>query len=135
MAVATQPLVAAKVTVPKKLLGPGEDFLSPNLLVFLGALTVFVVDTVLCFRCGWGGWIPFCLNAVVVHIAGTIIHDASHRSAHRNKLVNAAMGHGSALLLGFSYPVFLRVHLQHHAHVNDPENDPDHFVSTGGPLW
>jgi beta-carotene hydroxylase len=27
------------------------------------------------------------------------------------------------------------VHLQHHAHVNDPENDPDHFVSTGGPLW
>ena len=20
-------------------------------------------------------------------------------------------------------------------HVNDPENDPDHFVSTGGPLW
>ncbi len=25
--------------------------------------------------------------------------------------------------------------MQHHAHVNDPENDPDHFVSTGGPLW
>jgi len=25
--------------------------------------------------------------------------------------------------------------MQHHANVNDPENDPDHFVSTGGPLW
>ena len=25
--------------------------------------------------------------------------------------------------------------MQHHAHVNDPDNDPDHFVSTGGPLW
>jgi beta-carotene hydroxylase len=49
--------------------------------------------------------------------------------------VNAVLGHGSALILGFSFPVFTRVHLQHHAHVNDPENDPDHFVSTGGPLW
>jgi len=38
-------------------------------------------------------------------------------------------------MLGFTFPVFTRVHLQHHAHVNDPENDPDHFVSTGGPLW
>jgi beta-carotene hydroxylase len=38
-------------------------------------------------------------------------------------------------MLGFAFPVFTRVHLQHHAHVNDPENDPDHFVSTGGPLW
>jgi beta-carotene hydroxylase len=45
------------------------------------------------------------------------------------------MGHGAALLLGFSFPVFTRVHLQHHAHVNDPENDPDHIVSTFGPLW
>ncbi|MEB3230784.1 MAG: fatty acid desaturase [Leptolyngbyaceae bacterium] len=136
MTVATRPLAAAKATtVPRELLGPGEDFLNPTLLVFLGALAVFIANTVFYFKYGWGGWIPFYLNAMVVHIAGTVIHDASHKSAHRNKLVNAAMGHGSALLLGFSYPVFLRVHLQHHAHVNDPKNDPDHFVSTGGPLW
>ncbi len=45
------------------------------------------------------------------------------------------MGHGSALLLGFSFPVFTRVHLEHHSHVNDPHNDPDHIVSTFGPLW
>jgi hypothetical protein len=38
-------------------------------------------------------------------------------------------------MLGFAFPVFTRVHIQHHAHVNDPDNDPDHFVSTGGPLW
>mgnify|MGYP005697790857 FL=1 len=39
------------------------------------------------------------------------------------------------MLLGFSFPVFTRVHLEHHAHVNDPKNDPDHIVSTFGPLW
>ena len=45
------------------------------------------------------------------------------------------MGHGSAILLGFSFPVFTRVHLQHHIHVNHPKNDPDHIVSTFGPIW
>jgi beta-carotene hydroxylase len=64
-----------------------------------------------------------------------VIHDACHQSAHRNRVVNAILGHGSALMLVFAFPVFTRVHLQHHAHVNDPENDPDHYVSTGGPLW
>jgi beta-carotene hydroxylase len=68
-------------------------------------------------------------------MAGTVIHDASHHAAHRDRTINAILGHGSALMLGFAYPVFTRVHMQHHAHVNDPENDPDHYVSTGGPLW
>jgi uncharacterized membrane protein len=81
------------------------------------------------------GWCVFLMNVLSLHLAGTVIHDASHNSAHRNRTVNAMLGHGSALILGFSFPVFTRVHLQHHAHVNDPENDPDHFVSTGGPLW
>jgi beta-carotene hydroxylase len=67
-------------------------------------------------------------------MVGTVIHDASHNVAHQNRLVNAILGHGSALMLGFAFPVFTRVHMQHHANVNDPENDPDHFVSTGGPL-
>jgi beta-carotene hydroxylase len=75
------------------------------------------------------------MNVLALHMAGTVIHDACHNAAHRNRLANALMGHGSALMLGFAFPVFTRVHLQHHAHVNDPKNDPDHFVSTGGPLW
>ncbi|MCS6814788.1 MAG: fatty acid desaturase, partial [Cyanobacteria bacterium] len=85
----------------------------------------------------WGlpGWACFVLNTLVLHIAGTVIHDACHHAAHSNRIVNAILGHVSAQLLCFSYPVFTRVHMQHHANVNDPENDPDHFVSTGGPLW
>jgi beta-carotene hydroxylase len=75
------------------------------------------------------------MNVLALHMAGTVIHDACHNAAHRNRVMNAMMGHGSALMLGFAFPVFTRVHLQHHANVNDPENDPDHYVSTGGPLW
>ncbi len=70
-----------------------------------------------------------------LHMEGTVIHDACHNAAHPNRWVNQAMGHGAAILLGFSFPVFTRVHLQHHSHVNDPKNDPDHIVSTFGPVW
>ena len=71
---------------------------------------------------------------LALHLEGTVVHDACHKAAHPVPWVNQTMGHGSALLLGFSFPVFTRVHLQHHSHVNDPKHDPDHIVSTFGPL-
>jgi beta-carotene hydroxylase len=94
-----------------------------------------VLSTVGYWRLEWPGWCCFFINVVALHMSGTVIHDACHNVAHRDKLMNAILGHGSALMLGFAFPVFTRVHMQHHANVNDPDNDPDHFVSTGGPLW
>ena len=120
--------------VPKEFLKAPGGF-NPNVAMFISALSLIALST-----CGYwmwglsGGWV-FCANVLALHLAGTVIHDASHNSAHSNRILNAILGHGSALILGFTFPVFTRVHLQHHAHVNDPENDPDHFVSTGGPLW
>jgi beta-carotene hydroxylase len=86
-------------------------------------------------RWDWSGWLCFGVNWLALHLVGTVIHDACHNAAHPNRWVNSILGHASGLLLGFSFPVFTRVHLEHHAHVNDPENDPDHFVSTTGPVW
>jgi beta-carotene hydroxylase len=122
------------LTVPKKLLGPPGDF-NPTLLLFVSALMLVVLSTLGYWQWNWPGWCCFLINVIALHMAGTVIHDASHNVAHRDRLVNAILGHGSALMLGFAFPVFTRVHMQHHANVNDPENDPDHFVSTGGPLW
>jgi beta-carotene hydroxylase len=121
------------LTVPKEFLKAPGGF-NPNVAMFLAALGLIGLSTCGYWLWGlWGGWV-FCANVLALHLAGTVIHDASHNSAHRNRVFNAILGHGSALILGFTFPVFTRVHLQHHAHVNDPENDPDHFVSTGGPL-
>ncbi|MGB3572506.1 MAG: beta-carotene hydroxylase [Phormidesmis sp.] len=130
---ALEPLAVTR-RVPKRFLD-ADGGVSPNLLIFCGAVSLVIVSTVGYFVWHWPGWCCFALNTLSLHLAGTVIHDASHNSAHRNPTINAALGHGSALMLGFTFPVFTRVHLQHHAHVNDPENDPDHFVSTGGPLW
>jgi beta-carotene hydroxylase len=122
------------LTVPRELLGPPGDF-NPTLLMFLAAVAMAVTSTLGFWRWDWPDWCCFVINVMALHLVGTVIHDASHNVAHRNRLINSVLGHGSALMLGFAFPVFTRVHMQHHAHVNDPENDPDHFVSTGGPLW
>ncbi|PSO82384.1 MAG: beta-carotene hydroxylase [Cyanobacteria bacterium QS_4_48_99] len=121
------------LTVPRELLkAPGG--LNPTLSMFLGAIALIILSTCGYWLWNWQSWCCFGVNVMALHLAGTVIHDASHRAAHQNRIINAILGHGSALMLGFVFPVFTRVHLQHHANVNDPKNDPDHFVSTGGPL-
>jgi len=122
------------MTVPRALLSPPGDF-NPTLLMFLAAIAMFAVSNFGYWLWEWPHWCCFITNVIALHISGTVIHDACHQSAHRNRIVNAILGHGSALLLAFAFPVFTRVHLQHHAHVNDPQNDPDYYVSTGGPVW
>ena len=122
------------LTVPKEFLAPPGDF-NPTLLIFLAAFTMLVLSNCGYWLWEWPHWCCFSTNVIAIHMAGTVIHDACHSSAHRNRTINTILGHCSAMMLAFSYPVFTRVHLQHHAHVNDPENDPDHYVSTGGPLW
>ncbi|GAB4213559.1 MAG: fatty acid desaturase [Synechococcales cyanobacterium] len=122
-------------SVPREFVKPPAEFWNPTLLMFLASVCL----SASCFAgyafWHWPHWCVFCLNFVALYVLGTVIHDATHRSAHRIFWLNEAMGHGSALLQGFVYPVFKWVHLEHHAHVNEPEDDPDHYVSTGGPLW
>jgi beta-carotene hydroxylase len=131
VAVAEKPVT---VTVPRELL-VASGGLSPNLLLLLAGMAIATLSVTGYWCWGLPGWACFSLNTLALHIAGTVIHDACHHSAHSNRIVNAILGHISAQMLCFSYPVFTRVHMQHHANVNDPDNDPDHFVSTGGPLW
>lgn len=120
------------LTVPREFLGPPGDF-NLTLLMFGVAIALAVVSNCGYWLLSWPDPYCFCMNVLALHLVGTVIHDACHNVAHKNPVVNAVMGHGSALMLGFAFPVFTRVHLQHHANVNDPQNDPDHFVSTGVP--
>ncbi|MFM7406476.1 MAG: beta-carotene hydroxylase [Cuspidothrix sp.] len=119
---------------PKELLSPPGDF-NPTLLLFLVVVMMLVVSNFGYWLWEWPHWLCFSINTLALHCSGTIIHDACHQSAHRNPIVNAMLGHASALILAFAFPVFTRVHLQHHGNVNHPKDDPDHYVSTGGPLW
>ncbi|MFQ3679935.1 MAG: beta-carotene hydroxylase [Pseudanabaenaceae cyanobacterium] len=119
---------------PLALMGAPGGF-NPTVGLTLGAFGAAALSTMGYWWWQWPHPLVFLVNLLVLHVLGTAIHDASHGVAHRHRFWNAAIGHAAAWALGFVYPVFTRVHIQHHIHVNDPENDPDHFVSTGGPLW
>ena len=96
---------------------------------------------------GWVGHLSGALpasaaivaNALGAYLGFTVFHESVHRTAHRRRWVNDAMGWLPALMLTFTYPVFRICHLQHHAHTNDPELDPDHSVARRPgwlrPLW
>jgi beta-carotene hydroxylase len=122
------------LTVPLDLMGAPTTW-NPTLVLLIGSISLATFSTCGYWVWHWQDWIVFIANFISLYVLGTVIHDACHGVAHRDRLINAAIGHIAALLQGFVYPVFTRVHMQHHAHVNDPDNDPDHFVSTGGPLW
>ena len=74
------------------------------------------------------------LNTVAIYVAFTVMHDSVHGTAHKNKTVNAWLGRPMALLLTVSPSTFRAVHFEHHSHTNDPERDPDLFVSRA-PKW
>ena len=103
--------------------------------LFIGGYALAALSIWEWYQGNWPLPILVGLAFLALHMEGTVIHDACHNSAHPNRWINQLMGHGAAILLGFSFPVFTRVHLEHHKYVNDPKNDPDHIVSTFGPVW
>ena len=131
---ATQGAQTRLRSVPREFLAP-PPALNLTVGLFLGGYVLAALTIWGWFAAGWPLPVLLATGFLALHLEGTVIHDACHKSAHPVPWINQAMGHGSALLLGFSFPVFTRVHLEHHAHVNDPSNDPDHIVSTFGPLW
>jgi beta-carotene hydroxylase len=131
---APRELRASVSAVPREYLDAPAAW-NPTVGLFLGGYVLAGITIAGWFAWGWSLPLLLATGFLALHLEGTVIHDACHNAAHPNRFWNAFMGHGAALLLGFSFPVFTRVHLQHHAHVNDPKNDPDHIVSTFGPLW
>ena len=66
----------------------------------------------------------------------TVLHDASHYSISSHRWVNGVFGRAAMLFVSplLSFPAFGFIHIEHHRHTNDDENDPDHFASHG-PWW
>lgn len=106
----------------------------PTVALFLGALVVQAGST----WAALAGWLPAPLavlvNAAAAYSQFTVVHDAAHRSASRWGPLNEALGYGAAFVLFGPFEAFRRNHLHHHAHTNDPAEDPDFWVA-GATLW
>jgi fatty acid desaturase len=53
----------------------------------------------------------------------TVSHDAAHRAVQASSTTPWALGHGPVAPLAVP-----KIHLHHHAHTNDPAEDPDFWV-------
>jgi beta-carotene hydroxylase len=113
---------------------PKANLRNPTICVFAGALLVFGTSTALFFN----GVIPRTAAAFValvcLYCLYTVNHEAAHGNAHPNRHVNIWLGRISAALEGMTFPLFRAIHMQHHAHTNDPERDPD-FIIGRQPRW
>jgi len=82
----------------------------------------------------WSAWVTVALHTLAYYMGFTVLHESVHRLAHRNRLLNDAVGWVTGIPLTVTQPTFRVVHLNHHAKTNQPDDDPDFFVGHG-PWW
>ena len=59
------------------------------------------------------------------------MHDAAHKSITRGAFANAFIGRVCATMLTAPFVAFRYLHLRHHAHTNEVNDDPDMWSGTG----
>ena len=79
------------------------------------------------------GWV-ILINSLMAYILFTPMHEAGHLNISGNKKslrwVDEIIGWISGVPLFAPFYIFKVVHFQHHAHTNDPEKDPDHWLAS-----
>ncbi len=77
----------------------------------------------------WPAWTGVAVNTACAYAQFTVLHDALHRSASRVVWLNDLLGYSATFALCGPYAAIKRNHLHHHAHTNDPREDPDFWVA------
>lgn len=77
-------------------------------------------------------WLGFMLSTVSIAASYLPSHEAQHSiiagKGRPLRWLNELVGHLSTLPLAYPYRVLRATHMEHHAHTNDPELDPDYGV-------
>ncbi len=83
-------------------------------------------------------WLCGVINFVLCYLAFTPLHEAVHnnvRGPHKKwAWVEYSVGHLTGIMLLGPFPCFAFLHLTHHAHTNDNNEDPDAWVA-GKSAW
>ncbi len=74
------------------------------------------------------------INTVMAYVLFTPMHEAGHYNIsgnnHRLRWLNEGIGWISGIPLFAPFSIFRIVHFRHHAHTNDPDKDPDHWLAS-----
>lgn len=106
----------------------------PTIILTVVALGIYVVAS---FAAVNGliavGWVVL-VNALMGYFLFTSMHEAGHKNIAGNKQelkwLNETIGWLSGIPLLAPFYLFKIIHDRHHAHTNDPEEDPDHWLAS-----
>jgi beta-carotene hydroxylase len=111
-----------------------NGFAWPTLLSFLGIIFGVSAVAALTIAGRLPYWAAVPINAVLLYFIFTPLHEATHGNiADRDRRfawLEMLIGQASGFLLLAPYPGYRILHLHHHAHTNDPEEDPDYWVKS-----
>lgn len=131
----TDPHTSDRIRIRREWIGaPSGTLANPTCWLAVLALAIFAVTAAGYLTGALPAALTVALNTVAIYVGFTVMHESMHGVAHENRTVNAWLGRPPAILLTISSPMFRAVHYEHHSHTNDPERDPDLFVSRA-PLW
>jgi beta-carotene hydroxylase len=107
------------------------DFAWPTialaLAIFIGYCLVIVATVMSLLPLG----LAFFTNSFLSYLAYTPLHEGAHGNVatDRYKWINRAVGIIGSILLLHNFTMHRTTHLAHHANLNDPEKDADHWVA------
>jgi fatty acid desaturase len=97
-------------------------FASPYIVAYFAAIALqFATDAL---------WANLLLSAFMGHclyVWFVLHHDCMHRTAFQNDFWNRMMGRFYALSFTMTFTTNRETHARHHAHIADPERDPDEY--------
>lgn len=104
----------------------------PTLIIFLVSFLGFFINIILVKNGLYSMLFGYLISTLLLYISFVPFHDGSHSSVFNKvpmaKWLNKIVGSLSGLLLLAPLPIFKSQHNIHHAHVNNPEKDPDFWV-------
>lgn len=105
----------------------------PTLAVLFAAAAVHALSA-------WAGvsglapaWLCVLVCGACAYAQFTPLHDSVHKGLSKRSWLNETAGAAAGAYLFVPFEPFRLNHLTHHAHTNDPEQDPDYWVN--GKSW
>jgi beta-carotene hydroxylase len=105
----------------------------PTVGLCLVALALQAASTAASIAGVWPVPLAIAVNTACAYAQFTVLHDAIHRSVSRRDWINEPAGVVATFVLCGPFEAMRRNHLHHHAHTNDPRQDPDYWAA--GETW
>lgn len=131
-------LARAELDIARKYIGGFPYFMAfwgiTNLLTWLTVMVLTIAGILPL-------WIAFPISILTGILAYLPSHDAQHSTYAKNgdlRWFNETMGYISTIQTMMPFKILRLTHMEHHAHTNDPERDPDYVVAANswwGHLW